>query len=139
MLVGEQPGDHEDIAGKRFVGPAGRVLDHALKEAGTARGEIFLSIDEIDRCRWWPIERRPERPGVIVAMGATAVRGVFGRSAGIATLRGRPQFLTDGTAVLVTTHPSFLLRLGDETDKQLESRKFVADLRVAAGLPGAAG
>jgi uracil-DNA glycosylase len=161
MLVGEQPGDREDITGKPFVGPAGRVLDHALKEAGIDRGEIFLtnavkhfkheqrgkrrlhkrpSIDEIERCRCWlDIERRLVRPLVIVAMGATAVRGVLGRSVGIATIRGRPLSLADGTAVVVTTHPSLLLRLKNDAEKQQEFRKFVGDLRAAAGLHRAAG
>jgi DNA polymerase len=158
MLVGEQPGDHEDIAGKPFVGPAGRVLDRALKAAGLTRRKIFLTNavkhfkyeqrgkrrlhkrpngDEIERCQWWlALERDLLRPAVIVAMGATAVPSVLGRRTGISTIGGRPLRLADGTAVVATIHPSFLLRLRDEAVKEKEFRNFVADLRTAASLPG---
>jgi uracil-DNA glycosylase len=156
MLVGEQPGDHEDIVGKPFVGPAGRILDQALHAAGIARDKVFITnavkhfkheqrgkrrlhkrpnADEIERCRWWlDLERRLVRPDVIVAMGATAVRSVLGRSVGITTLRGSPQPLPDGTMLMVTIHPSFLLRIREESDKKREFTSFVSDLCTAARL-----
>jgi uracil-DNA glycosylase len=111
MLVGEQPGDKEDVAGKPFVGPAGRVLDEALEEAAIPRQEAFVTnavkhfkhemrgkrrlhkrpnAYEIDRCRWWlDQERAIVRPAVIVALGATAARSVLGRVVTIAAMRGR--------------------------------------------------
>jgi uracil-DNA glycosylase len=159
MLVGEQPGDREDIVGKPFVGPAGRVLDAALNAAGLTREKIFVTnavkhfkheqrgkrrlhkrpnASEIERCRWWlDLERRLVEPRVIVAMGGTAVRSLLGRSPSISALRGKPQTLADGTTVVVTIHPSFLLRIKEEAPKQREFRKFVADLRNAAASAGA--
>ena len=156
MLVGEQPGDKEDLAGKPFVGPAGRVLDQALEAAGIPRTEIFVTnavkhfkhemrgkrrlhkrpnAYEIDRCQWWfKLERAIVKPVVIVALGATAARSLFGRPVTIAKLRGRMVQLPDGTAAFVTIHPSFLLRIQDDADKEREYRHFVADLRPAARL-----
>jgi uracil-DNA glycosylase len=150
MLVGEQPGDREDLAGKPFVGPAGRVLDEALKAAGIGRAKVFVtnavkhfkheqrgkrrlhkrpSIAEVEVCRWWlDLERSLVGPRVIVAMGATAARSLLGRSAVISAVRGRPQTLADGTGVVVTIHPSLLLRLRDEADKRRKFQNFVADL-----------
>jgi uracil-DNA glycosylase len=156
MLVGEQPGDKEDLAGKPFVGPAGRVLDHALVEAGIARTEVFVTnavkhfkhelrgkrrlhkrpnAYEIERCKiWLDVERAIVKPAAIVALGATAARSLFGRPVTIAKLRGRALQLADGTAAFVTIHPSFLLRIQDEADKEREYRNFVADLRPAAKI-----
>jgi uracil-DNA glycosylase len=156
MLVGEQPGDKEDLAGKPFVGPAGRVLDHALVEAGIARTEVFVTnavkhfkhelrgkrrlhkrpnAHEIERCKiWLDVERAIVKPAAIVALGATAARSLFGRPVTIAKLRGRALQLADGTAAFVTIHPSFLLRIQDEADKEREYRNFVADLRPAAKI-----
>jgi DNA polymerase len=156
MLVGEQPGDKEDLAGKPFVGPAGRVLDHALVEAGIARTEVFVTnavkhfkhelrgkrrlhkrpnAHEIERCKiWLDVERVIVKPAAIVALGATAARSLFGRPVTIAKLRGRALQLADGTAAFVTIHPSFLLRIQDEADKEREYRNFVADLRPAAKI-----
>ena len=156
MLVGEQPGDKEDLAGKPFVGPAGRVLDQALEAAGIPRTEVFVTnavkhfkhemrgkrrlhkrpnAYEIERCKvWLDIERRIVKPAAIVALGATAARSLFGRPVTIAKLRGRMVQLPDGTAAFVTIHPSFLLRITDEADKEREYRNFVADLRGAARL-----
>jgi DNA polymerase len=153
MLVGEQPGDKEDIAGKPFVGPAGRVLDQALEDAGIAREQTFVTnavkhfkhemrgkrrlhkrpnAHEIERCRWWlEQERALVKPAVIVALGATAARSLLGRVVTIATTRGRPHRLDDGTPAFVTIHPSFLLRIEDEADKEREFHNFVADLRQA--------
>jgi len=161
MLVGEQPGDQEDLAGAPFVGPAGRILDRALEQAGIARGEVFVTnavkhfkhemrgkrrlhkrpnAYEIARCRWWlEQEQAIVRPKAIVALGATAARSVLGRVVGIAKTRGEPQCLADGTPAIVTIHPSFLLRIQDAADKEREYRSFVSDLRgarkLAAGSP----
>jgi DNA polymerase len=153
MLVGEQPGDKEDLAGKPFVGPAGRILDEALAEAGIPRADTFVTnavkhfkhemrgkrrlhkrpnAYEIDQCRWWlDQERMLVRPQAIVAMGVTAARGVLGRTVTIAKLRQKPQQLLDGTTVHVTIHPSWILRIEEEPDKRREYAKFVEDLRLA--------
>jgi uracil-DNA glycosylase len=153
MLVGEQPGDKEDLAGKPFVGPAGRLLDQALEEAGIPRGDAFVTnavkhfkfemrgkrrlhkrpnAYEIERCKWWlEQERTIVKPAAIVAMGATAARSVFGRVVTIAKMRGEVHRLADGTAALATIHPSYLLRIQEEADKQREYRNFVSDLRLA--------
>ena len=154
MLVGEQPGDKEDIAGKPFVGPAGQMLDRALAEAGIPRDEVFVTnavkhfkhemrgkrrlhkrpnAYEIDRCRvWLDVERAIIRPTAIVALGATAARSVLGRVVTIAQTRGRRLQLADGTDAFVTIHPSYLLRIKDPDDRQREYRNFVDDLRQAA-------
>ena len=156
MLVGEQPGDKEDLAGKPFVGPAGQVLDHALAEAEVPRTEVFVTnavkhfkhemrgkrrlhkrpnAYEIERCKiWLDLERAMVKPAVIVALGATAARSLFGRPVTLTKLRGRMLELPDGAAILVTIHPSFLLRIQDAADKKREYAGFVADLRVAAKI-----
>ena len=154
MLVGEQPGDKEDIAGKPFVGPAGRWLDRALDRAGIDRPSVFVTnavkhfkfeprgkrrlhkrpnAYEIERCKiWLDTEREIVKPAAIVALGATAARSLFGKVVTIGKMRGHPHRLRDGTAAFVTIHPSFLLRIEDEADKAREYRAFVADLRQAA-------
>jgi uracil-DNA glycosylase len=154
MLVGEQPGDKEDLAGKPFVGPAGRVLDAALEDAGIARGDAYVTnavkhfkhemrgkrrlhqrpnAYEIERCQvWFERERAIVKPSAIVALGATAARSVLGRVVTIGKLRGRPLELADGTPAFITIHPSFLLRIKERADKQREYRRFVADLARAA-------
>ena len=154
MLVGEQPGNDEDLAGKPFVGPAGRVLDRALAEAGIPRTEVFVTnavkhfkhemrgkrrlhkrpnVYEIERCKiWLEVERALVKPVAIVALGATAARSLLGRSVTISKVRGQTLHLADGTAAFVTIHPSWLLRMEDEADKEREYKNFVADLRPAA-------
>lgn len=154
MLVGEQPGDKEDLAGKPFVGPAGRVLDQALADAGIARGETFVTNAvkhfkhemrgkrrlhkrpnnyEIERCKiWLDDERALVKPTAIVALGVTAARGLTGKTLTISKVRGHPLTLADGTMLFVTVHPSSLLRIEDENDKRTAYRQFVADLRRAA-------
>jgi DNA polymerase len=156
MLVGEQPGDQEDLSGRPFVGPAGRILDAALEQAGIPRGDVFVTnavkhfkhemrgrrrlhqrpnAYEIDRCRWWlEHERAIVRPAAIVALGATAARSVLGRTVSVFKIRGRAQQLEDGTAALVTIHPSFLLRIKDVADKEREYRNFLSDLQSARKL-----
>jgi uracil-DNA glycosylase family protein len=154
MLVGEQPGDKEDLSGKPFVGPAGRVLDRALEDAGIPRAEVFVTnavkhfkhemrgkrrlhkrpnAYEIDRCKiWLETERAIVKPVAIVALGATAARSLLGRSVTITKARRQTLRLADGTAFFVTIHPSHLLRIEDEADKQREYENFVADLRPVA-------
>jgi uracil-DNA glycosylase len=153
MLVGEQPGDKEDLAGKPFVGPAGRILDQALEQAGVARREVFVTNAvkhfkheqrgkrrlhkkpnnyEIDRCKWWLNgELAIVRPAAVVALGASAARSLLGRPITIGSVRGQALKLEDGTVVFVTIHPSWLLRIRDDADKQREYRALVADLRRA--------
>jgi uracil-DNA glycosylase family protein len=160
MLVGEQPGDKEDIAGRPFVGPAGSMLDRALEDAGidrkTAyvtnavkhfkyqrRGKIRLhqkpTTPEIRACRpWYERELSLINPDLVVAMGATAAQCVFGKITPINRNRGRPMNLGDGIMALVTVHPSYLLRLPDEASRQREYARFVNDLKVAAQLLGKA-
>jgi uracil-DNA glycosylase family protein len=154
MLVGEQPGDKEDIAGKPFVGPAGRVLDQALRDAGIERDKTFVTGAvkhfkhemrgkrrlhkrpnnyEIERCKiWLDNERRLVRPSTIIALGVSAARGLTGKTVTINKIRGEALSLADGTRLFVTVHPSSLLRIEDENDKQTAYRQFVADLKKAA-------
>ena len=154
MLVGEQPGDKEDLAGKPFVGPAGRVLDSALADAGIPRGETFVTnavkhfkfeprgkrrlhkkpnAYEIERCAWWlGQERAIVKPQLIVALGATAARSLMGRPAAIGKVRGETLALADGTRLVVTVHPSSLLRIPEESEKRKAYAALVADLKVVA-------
>jgi uracil-DNA glycosylase len=156
MLVGEQPGDKEDLAGKPFVGPAGNMLDRALAEAGIDREKVYVtnavkhfkfvprgkirlhqkpSTPEIRACRpWYERELAAIKPSLVVAMGATAAQCVFGKITPINKNRGRSIALDDGTLALVTVHPSYLLRLPDEDAKKREYARFVADLRTAVRL-----
>jgi DNA polymerase len=153
MIVGEQPGDQEDLVGRPFVGPAGKVLDSALASAGLDRRSAFVtnavkhfkfeprgkrrihkspSAGEIDHCRWWLArERDTVKPKLIIALGASAARGVIGRTVTIGHLRGRVMPLEDGAHLLVTVHPSYLLRLPDEAARRTETERFIADLTQA--------
>jgi uracil-DNA glycosylase len=154
MMMGEQPGDQEDLAGKPFVGPAGRVLDKAIHDSGLDRTTIFVTnavkhfkferrgkrrlhkrpnAYEIERCHlWYDYERALVKPELIVALGATAARSVVGRPVTISKMRGEIFELSERTRGLVTIHPSYLLRIEDEADKQAQYRQFVADLRLGA-------
>jgi DNA polymerase len=154
MLVGEQPGDKEDLAGKPFVGPAGQMLDRALEEAGIDRRKVYITnavkhfkfvprgkirlhqkpnTPEIKACRqWYERELAAIKPELVVAMGATAAQSVFGKITQINKNRGHPIDLDDGTRALVTVHPSYLLRLPDAEAKAREYRRFVQDLKIAA-------
>jgi DNA polymerase len=134
MLVGEQPGRKEDLAGKPFVGPAGQMLDRALEEAGIDRRTVYVTnavkhfkfvprgkirlhqkpnTPEIKACRpWYERELAAIKPELVVAMGATAAQSVFGKITPINKNRGHLIDLDDeGTRALVTVHPSYLLRL----------------------------
>jgi uracil-DNA glycosylase len=156
MLVGEQPGDKEDLAGKPFVGPAGLMLDRALQEAGIDRKKVYVTnavkhfkflprgkirlhqkptTPEIKACRqWYERELASIKPALVVAMGATAAQSVFGKITPINKTRGRPIDLADGIKALVTVHPSYLLRLPDAEAKAREYARFVEDLKIAAHL-----
>jgi len=151
MLVGEQPGDKEDLAGAPFVGPAGRILDQALAAAGLPRDRLYITnavkhfkneprgkfrlhrkpdAGEVKACRWWlRQELRLVRPRLIVAMGVTAALGIFGKAVTIKAVRAKWQQLAEAEA-LVTVHPSFLIRLPDAADRRHEFDKFVADLAM---------
>jgi DNA polymerase len=160
VIVGEQPGDQEDLAGHPFVGPAGRVLDQALADAGIARTRVYVtnavkhfkneprgkrrihkkpSDAEIDACHpWLEHELAAIAPPLVIALGATAVRGLFGRALPILANRGKLLELTPATRVLVTVHPSYLLRVPPGT-REAETAKFVADLKVAVSYARAHG
>jgi len=154
MLVGEQPGDQEDQQGRPFVGPAGRILDRALAEAGIDRARVYVTnavkhfkfeprgkkrlhkkpnAGEIEACKWW-LDQELEviKPALTVALGATAARALAGRPIAIGTSRGRIMELRDRLPGLVTIHPSFLLRMPDPEVKAQEYRRFVQDLRLIA-------
>jgi len=154
MLVGEQPGDREDLAGEAFVGPAGRLLADALEEAGIDAGEVFLTnavkhfkfeqrgkrrihqrprAAEIDACNLWlQRELALVKPHMVVAMGATAGRALLGRPVTVGRERGLQLELPGGGALRLTVHPSYLLRLREREDRERQYRGFVADLRAAA-------
>jgi DNA polymerase len=140
MLVGEQPGDKEDIAGRPFVGPAGRLLDRALVDAvkhfkseprGKRRIHKKPNASEIEQCRWW-LEREIGlvKPALIVALGSTAARTLLGRAAKVQSERGRVETGADGVPVFITIHPSALLRIQDDDERHAEYRRFVADMRA---------
>jgi len=153
MLVGEQPGDKEDLTGKPFVGPAGRILDQALADAGIERAETYVTNAvkhfkhemrgkrrlhkrpnnyEIERCKiWLDTERDLVKPSTVIALGVTAARSLTGKTVTISKVRKTPLTLADGTKLIVTVHPSALLRIEDEADKHAAYRDFVADLKAA--------
>jgi len=156
VFVGEQPGDQEDVQGKPFVGPAGAMFDRALAEAGIDRKLVYVTnavkhfkfeprgkrrlhkkpnACEIERCHWWlEQERSIVKPELIIALGATAARSLMGRIVTIGKLRGQALSLADGTRLLVTIHPSALLRIQDDAEKRAAYQAFVKDLKVAARL-----
>ncbi len=154
MLVGEEPGDKEDLAGKPFVGPAGRMLDRALAEVGIDRDKVYVTnavkhfkfvlrgklrlhrkptAPEIKACRqWYERERATVKPKLVVAMGVTAAQSVFGRNMPINRNRGRLIAIDDGAQALATVHPSYLLRLPDEASRAREYARFLDDLRLVS-------
>ena len=151
MIVGEQPGDQEDIKGRPFVGPAGQLLDDHLQTAGIDRSAAYVTnavkhfkyvqrgkrrihqspaAKEIDTCRWWmESERAIVQPKLVLAMGASAARGMLGKTVSISKARGAPIQLEDGSELWVTAHPSYLLRL-DGAAKDEQVRLFDNDLRA---------
>jgi DNA polymerase len=154
MLVGEQPGDREDLEGRPFVGPAGRVLDAALEKAGIDRSAVYVSNAvkhfkweprgkrrihqkpnsvEIAACRpWLDAELAVVRPDVLVCLGATAAQALLGRSFRVSRQRGR--FVASDLAprVLATVHPSSILRAPDDETRRSETERFVSDLKKVA-------
>jgi len=156
MFVGEQPGDQEDREGHPFVGPAGRLLDRALAEAGVDRGRAYVTnavkhfkfeprgkrrlhkrpnVSEIKICRrWLADEIGVIHPRLIVALGATAAQGLAGRPIPVGANRGRVLDLEGGLRVFVTIHPSSLLRVEDEEDRRSRYAEFVSELRSVEQL-----
>ena len=155
MLVGEQPGDREDIEGRPFVGPAGRLLERALDDAGIARDDVYVtnavkhfrceeqrgkkrihrkpSLAHIRACApWLSEELRVVAPEVVVAMGATAARAIAGKEVRVTEHRGQPLETPLDAVVVPTVHPSSILRLSDGADRASAFSSFVADLKVAA-------
>lgn len=154
MFVGEQPGDREDLRGRPFVGPAGRLLDRALEEAGIARDEAFVTnvvkhfkhvrkgkrrihkrpaAEEIRACTpWLEAEVAVVRPEVIVALGATAAQALLGRGFRLTRHRGEFHDSALGPPVTATVHPSAVLRTPDDDARREERAAFVADLRAVA-------
>ena len=153
VMVGEQPGDEEDRAGRPFVGPAGRMLDRALHEAGIERGDVYVTNAvkhfkneprgkrrlhkrpnryEIDRCRWWlDLELAAVRPRLVVALGVTAASTLMGRSVVLLRERGRLLTFGDGQAAMATIHPSAILRAPDEAGRRAAYLGLLHDLRAA--------
>src|SRR5919197_2287180 len=161
MLVGEQPGDREDIEGHPFVGPAGKLLDRVLAEAGIERSEVYITnvvkhfkytmrgkrrihqrpdAEEIAACRpWLDAELEQVRPQVLVALGATAAKALLGSRFKVTQQRG--EFVGSELAPLATgtVHPSSILRAPDDEARKRAKQEFVADLRTVAGtLDGSA-
>jgi uracil-DNA glycosylase len=156
MFVGEQPGDQEDLAGHPFVGPAGKILDKALVEAGITRGDLYVtnavkhfkwepqgtrrkhkkpSASEIAACRpWLEAEVQVVKPRVIICLGATAAQSVFGKTVRLNELRGRAWSTSLAATVVVTVHPSALLRHPDKEERAREYRRFVEDLKIIRTL-----
>ncbi len=162
MIVGEQPGDREDISGKAFVGPAGKLLDRALVDAGLSRDEMYLTNavkhfkwtpketprgkmrlhqspgkGEIDACRPWVLgELNQVAPDVLILLGATAARSLLGKAVPVTKNRGLVDAPQLASKVILTVHPSYLLRLTDRGGKAEEYQRFVADLNLATGSIG---
>src|SRR6185369_9630811 len=159
MMVGEQPGDQEDLAGHPFVGPAGKVLDRALAEAGLDRKKVYLTNAvkhfkneprgkkrlhkkpnryEVEVCRVW-LRREIEvvRPRLVLAMGVAAAVGLAGRSVVLARERGKVIEFTDGQRGMVTAHPSSILRMPDQKARHAAFAALVKDLKAAVKQAGA--
>jgi len=158
MFVGEQPGDQEDLAGKPFVGPAGKVFDAAMAKAGVDRERAYVTnavkhfkfvprgkkrlhqrpnMGEVKACKFWlDLERKFVKPKLIVALGATAVASLAGSSTTLSSVRGKITELADGTRMFATVHPSYLLRMPDRAEAEKERERFVADLREAQKAMG---
>lgn len=157
MMVGEQPGDSEDLAGHPFVGPAGRLLDKALEDAGIDRAHVYVTnvvkhfkweprgkrrihakpnSAEIAACRpWLETEIALVKPRVLVCLGATAAQALLGRSFKVTERRGRFVDSPLAPRVTATVHPSSILRAPDDDSRHVEMRRFVDDLkRIAAEL-----
>jgi DNA polymerase len=156
VFVGEQPGHEEDLAGRPFVGPAGRLLDRALVEAGIDRSTVYVTnvvkhfkweargkrrihakptSREIAACRpWLDAELAVLEPEVIVCLGATAAQALLGRQFRVSIQRGRWVTSPLAARVLATVHPSSILRAPDDETRAAETRRFVDDLRTVAAV-----
>ncbi len=156
MFVGEQPGDQEDLAGRPFVGPAGKIFDEAITEAGIDRSRLYVTnavkhfkyeprgkrrihqkpnMGEVQHCRWWlKLELDLVKPKLIVAMGATALFSLTGEKQKLGDVRGRPIAMEEGRSLFVTVHPSYLLRIPDEERKVQELARFREDMNLIRHL-----
>ncbi len=156
MLIGEQPGDQEDLSGHPFVGPAGRILDKALEEAEIDRRQVYVT-NTVKHFKWEPrgrrrIHKKPSsveitaclpwleaeiavvRPAVIVCLGATAAQALLGRQFRVTRDRGKIIDSDLAPYVMATVHPSSLLRAPDDETRRRETEKFIADLRAVRPL-----
>lgn len=156
MIVGEQPGDAEDLAGRPFIGPAGDVLNRALEEAGITRSQIYVTnavkhfkhtvrgkrrlharpgTFEVEQCRWWlDLEIKLVAPRVIVALGQTALRALTGDRTPLNEVRGRPLPLDNNSVMLVTAHPAYVLRTNGAAAQHEQHRRLVKDLVLANAM-----
>jgi DNA polymerase len=156
IFVGEQPGDQEDIAGKPFVGPAGKVFDAILDEAGVDRLKVYVTnavkhfkfeprgkrrihskpnAGEVQACRWWlDKELAIIKPDFAVALGATAAQSLLGKAIPVTKMRGEVVQREDGLKVFITIHPSFILRIREPEDKAAERARFAADMKAVKKL-----
>jgi probable DNA metabolism protein len=156
VFVGEQPGDQEDLAGKPFVGPAGKVFDAILDEADVDRQKTYVTnavkhfkfeprgkrrihskpnAGEVQACRWW-IDQELDliKPKLVVALGATAAQSLLGKAVPVTKSRGDVIERDDGLRVFITIHPSFILRIPDATDKEAEYARFLKDMKAVKTL-----
>jgi DNA polymerase len=154
VFVGEQPGDQEDLAGKPFVGPAGRMLDQALDEVGIDRGATYVTnavkhfkfeprgkrrihskpnAREIQACKPWLVaEMQVIKPPIVVALGATAAQALMGNAFRVTKERGVPRETQWAPFTLATYHPSALLRMPDEASRERAYEEFLSDLKTVA-------
>jgi uracil-DNA glycosylase len=159
VFVGEQPGDQEDIAGKPFVGPAGRVFDAVLEEAGVERSITYVTnavkhfkfeprgkrrihskpnAGEVQACRWWvDHEIGLIKPDLAVALGATAAQSLLGKAIPVTKMRGQIVTREDGLRVFITIHPSFILRIREAPEAAAERERFVADMKAVRAMMAA--
>jgi DNA polymerase len=159
IFVGEQPGDQEDLAGKPFVGPAGKVFDAILDDAGVDRLKVYVTnavkhfkfeprgkrrihskpnAGEVQACRWWlDKELFVIKPDLVVALGATAAQSLLGKAVPVTKMRGEVIEREDGLRVFVTIHPSFILRIREAADKEAERERFLQDMRQVKRLMAA--
>ncbi|TIT76624.1 MAG: uracil-DNA glycosylase [Mesorhizobium sp.] len=158
VFVGEQPGDQEDLAGKPFVGPAGRIFDSILDDAAIDRRKVYVTnavkhfkfeprgkrrihskpnAGEIRACRWW-LDKELDliKPNLVVALGATAAQALLGKAVPVLKMRGAV-IERDGLRVFITIHPSLILRIREPADKDAERERFLKDMRGVKRLMAA--
>lgn len=159
IFVGEQPGDREDLAGKPFVGPAGRIFDSILDDAEIDRRKVYVTnavkhfkfeprgkrrihskpnAGEIQACRWW-LDKELDfiEPNLVVALGATAAQSLLGKAVPVLKRRGDVIPREDGLRVFITIHPSLILRIREQEDKEAERERFLKDMRKVKQLMAA--